>query len=93
MKSCFLFLLIILRFDIGLLDIMKLPLKLTLIIDNILDIRIQILRNILKLISPSILHDICGLDLIPFRHHISTTTILCQHEIFDGEGEDNEEEE
>jgi len=72
---------------------MEFPLEFALIIYNIFNIGIKFFRNILELIPSSILQNICSFNLIPFGHHISSTTILSQHEIFDCKGKDDKEKE
>ena len=93
MQSGSFFFLVVLGFDVGFLNIMELPFKFTLVVDDVFDVGVELFGDVLELVPPPVLEDISGLYFIPLGHDVSAGAVLGQHEIFDGEGEDDEEEE
>ena len=93
MQSGSFLLLVILGFDVGFLNIVEFPFQLALVVDDVLDIGVEFLGDVLELVPPSVFENISGFDLISLGHDIGPAAVLGQHEVLDGEGEDDEEEE
>ena len=72
---------------------MELPFEFTLVVDDVFDVGVELFRYVLELIPPPVLEDVGSFDFIPLGHDVGARAVLGQHEIFDGEGEDDEEEE
>ena len=79
--------------DVGPLDVVELPIEFCFVVDDVFDVGIELFGDVIELVPPPILEDIGGFDLIPLGHDISARPVLGQHEVLDGKGDDNEEEE
>lgn len=57
--------------DVGFPDRMELPIEFSFVVDDIFDVGVEFLRNVLELVSSSILEDICGLHFVALGHDVS----------------------
>ena len=64
--------------DLGLLDVMKLPLQLDFVIDDVFDIGVDLLGDVGEELLPPTHEHVIGLDLIALGHDVVAGGVLGQ---------------
>ena len=78
--------------NIGALDLVELPVEFGLVVYNILNISVELLRNVVELVPSSIFQNVGYFDFISLGHDVSSRAVLGKHEGLDSKGNNDEEE-
>lgn len=83
----------ILRFDVGLLYVMELPIQNSFIVDDIFDVSIDFFWDVFIFILSASEEEVHGLDFVALGHLVFILAVLGEEVVLEGEEDDDEKEE